>query len=70
MSTEVGKRRGSSRSARVPLGVALVVFVAIGALCSSLAIEGWRSVYPRWSDVVLLGLGVAPSSNAASSSAR
>ncbi len=43
----------------VPLGVAALVFGALGALMGWQAIDGWRTVYPRWSDVVLLALAVA-----------
>ena len=42
------RRRPARRSASL-------VFAAIGALLAWIAIDGWRSVYPRWSDVVLLG---------------
>ena len=49
----------------VPLVVAMIVFAAIGALLAFIAIDGWRTVYPRWSDVVLLGLAVAAFVNAA-----
>ena len=41
------------------------MFVAIGALLVYLAADGWRTVYPRWSDVVLVGLAVAALLNAA-----
>ena len=49
----------------VPLILGIVVFAAIGALLAFIAIDGWRTVYPRWSDVVLLALGVAAFVNAA-----
>ena len=49
----------------VPLVGGIIVFGAIGALLAWIAIDGWRSVYPRWSDVVLLGLAVASFVNAA-----
>ena len=38
---------------------------ALGALLVFLAADGWRSVYPRWNDVVLIGLAVAAFVNAA-----
>ena len=41
----------------VPLGAAAALFVAVGALLIWRALDGWRTVYPRWSDVVLLALG-------------
>ena len=59
VSTAIGNRQWFLSLGALPLGVALAVFVAIGALLFYLAISGWRSVYPRWSDIVLLGLGVA-----------
>ena len=43
----------------------MLAFGAVGALLLFLAINGWRSVYPRWSDVVLIGLGVAACIDAA-----
>ena len=49
----------------MPLALALLVFVAVGALLIFLAADGWRSVYPRWNDVVLVGLAVAALVNAA-----
>ena len=52
-------------AASLPLVVALVVFAAIAVLMFLLAINGWRSVYPRWSDVVLIGVGIAACMNAA-----
>ena len=55
----VGNRRWFVSRGAVPLGVTLVLFVAAGAILFFAAINGWRSVYPRWNDVVLLGLGVA-----------
>ena len=65
VSTAIGNRQWFLSLGALPLGVALAVFVAIGALLFYLAISGWRSVYPRWSDIVLLGLGVAALVNAA-----
>ena len=41
------------------------MFALIGALLAWIAIDGWRTVYPRWSDVVLLGLAFAAFVNAA-----
>ena len=49
----------------VPLVLGIVVFAAIGALLAWIAIDGWRGVYPRWSDVVLLGVAAAAFVNAA-----
>ena len=49
----------------MPLIAGIVVFAAIGAILAWIAIDGWRSVYPRWSDVVLLALAFAAFVNAA-----
>ena len=49
----------------IPLVLAGVVFVGVGALLVFLAQDGWRSVYPRYSDVVLVGIGIALVVNAA-----
>jgi len=49
----------------VPLIAGIVVFAGIGALLAYIAIDGWRSVYPRWSDVVLIALAFAAFVNAA-----
>jgi uncharacterized membrane protein len=65
VTTAIGNRRWFISLGALPLGIALVVFAAIGALLLYLAINGWRSVYPRWSDIVLIGLGVAAFINAA-----
>ncbi len=65
VSTEVGNRRWFLSRGALPLALALLVFAGIGALLFYLALDGWRSVYPRWGDVVLLGVGVAAFVNAA-----
>ena len=59
VDTEVGNRRWFLSRGALPLALALLVFAGAGALLFYLAIDGWRSVYPRWSDVVLLGVGAA-----------
>ena len=65
VSTEIGNQKWFLSIGVLPLVVALLVFVGIAALCFVLAINGWRSVYPRWSDVVLIGVGIAACMNAA-----
>ncbi|HEY7380987.1 MAG TPA: DUF2207 domain-containing protein, partial [Gaiella sp.] len=65
VGTEVGNRRWFRSIGALPLAAALVVFVGLGVLLGWLAIDGWRSVYPRWSDVVLLALAVCSFVNAA-----
>jgi len=65
VGTEVGNRRWFISRGAVPLAVALLLFAGIGALLVFLAANGWRSVYPRWSDIVLVGLAIASFVNAA-----
>ena len=42
-----------------------ILFALVGALLFFLAQDGWRSVYPRYSDVVLVGVGICLIVNAA-----
>ncbi len=65
VDTEVGNRRWFVSLGLVPLVVGLLAFAGLGLLLAYLAIDGWRSVYPRWSDVVLLALSVCSFLNAA-----
>ena len=65
VGTEVGNRKWFISRGAVPLAIALVLFLALGALFVFVAADGWRSVYPRWNDVVLVGLAVATLINAA-----
>jgi len=65
VGTEVGNRQWFLSLGAIPLALALLAFLAIGAMLVFTAANGWRSVYPRWSDVVLLGLGIASSLNGA-----
>ncbi|HEU6444795.1 MAG TPA: DUF2207 domain-containing protein, partial [Gaiellaceae bacterium] len=62
---EVRRRRWFVSMGAVPLGVGVLVFAGIGALLAYLAIDGWRSVYPRWGDALLLALGICSFVNAA-----
>ena len=65
VSGEVTNRSWFRSIGIVPLIAGIVVFAAIGAILAWIAIDGWRSVYPRWSDVVLLALAFAAFVNAA-----
>ncbi len=65
VGTEIGNRKWFISRGAVPLAVALLLFAAIGALLVLLAANGWRTVYPRWTDVVMLGLAVAAFVNVA-----
>jgi hypothetical protein len=58
-ATEETARRGWFRSiGALPLAAAGVVLGGLGALLFFLAANGWRSVYPRYMDVVLVGVGL------------
>ncbi len=48
----------------VPLGIAVVAFALAGGVSIFLAVHHWRPVYPRYSDVLLVGLGVCLVANA------
>ena len=48
----------------LPLALAALAFVGVGVLLIFLAANGWRSVYPRYSDVLLVIAGVASIANA------
>jgi uncharacterized membrane protein len=65
VSGEVGARGWFRSLGLVPLVGGMIVFALIGVLLAWIAIDGWRTVYPRWSDVVLLGLAFAAFVNAA-----
>ncbi len=65
VNKEVRGRKWFVSLGALPLVVGLLAFAGLGALLSYLAINGWRSVYPRWSDVVLLALGICAFVNAA-----
>jgi uncharacterized membrane protein len=65
VSNEIGGRRWFRSLGIVPLVGGMLAFGAIGAILAWIAIDGWRTVYPRWSDVVLIGLAFASFVNAA-----
>ena len=65
VGVEVGDRGWFRSIGVVPLVVGILAFAGLGVLLGFLAIDGWRGVYPRWSDVVLLGLAAASFVNAA-----
>ncbi len=65
VGAEVSKRRWFASMGALPLGVGVLVFAGVGVVLAYLAIDGWRSVYPRWSDAVLLALAVCAFLNAA-----
>src|SRR5439155_3792979 len=47
------------------IGLGIAVFVVVGIILLAIAISGWRSAAPRWSDVVLAALGGCALANAA-----
>src|SRR4029453_2416751 len=65
VGAEGGNRRWFVSLGAVPLVAGLLAFVGLGVLLAYLAIDGWRSVYPRWRDVVLLALCICSFLNAA-----
>ncbi|HET9460932.1 MAG TPA: DUF2207 domain-containing protein [Gaiellaceae bacterium] len=62
---EVGRRRWFWSIGAVPLIVAAVLFGLAGGVLVFLAQDGWRSVYPRYSDVLLVGAAICLLGNAA-----
>src|SRR5581483_3261765 len=56
---EAKRRRWFISAGAMPLAAALAAFGATSAIVYFVAVDGWRSVYPRWSDVVLLGVATA-----------
>ncbi len=60
------ERRSWFRSVgAIPLVLAIVLFALAGAALVYFALSGWRSVFPRYSDVLMLGAGVCLLVNAA-----
>ena len=49
----------------IPLVVAVVLFAVAGGLLVFLGVRDWRPVYPRYSDVLLVGIGACLIANAA-----
>ena len=64
ISKEVKTRKWFLDMGIVPLTIAFLVFVAVGVLLFIDAASRWRPTYVRWSDVELIGLGVASIINA------
>ena len=64
VGAEVKSRRWLTAHGLPVLILALIAFVASGAVMFFVIAQRWRAVYPRWSDVVLLGLAFAAILNA------
>src|SRR4029453_10767672 len=62
---ETGRRRWFRSTGAIPLVVATVLFALAGGLLVFYAVQEWRPVYPRYSDVLLVGVGVCLVANAA-----
>ena len=59
------KRLGWLRSpGALPLGLGVLTFGGAGVILIGLGAKDWRAAYPRWSDVVLIALGIAAIVNA------
>ena len=63
---EGGRRKWFRSTGAVPSSRRARLFAVVGALLVFLAQDGWRSVYPRYSDVLLVGVGIALLVNARS----
>ena len=62
---EVGRRGWFRNSGAIPLVVAVVLFALAGSVLVYFAVRHWRPVYPRYSDVLLVGAGACLVANAA-----
>jgi len=65
VANEAGRLEWFRSTGAIPLVAATVVFGLAGALLVYLAVRDWRPVYPRYSDVVLVGLGACLVANGA-----
>ena len=65
VADEAGRRSWFRSVGAIPLVVAIVLFALAGAALVYFALSGWRSVFPRYSDVLMLGAGVCLLVNAA-----
>src|SRR5262249_37940729 len=62
---EVGVRSWFRSAGAIPLVLATAIFGIAGALLVYFAVREWRPVYPRYSDVLLVGVGACLVANAA-----
>jgi uncharacterized membrane protein len=65
VADETGRLHWFRSNGAIPLVGAGVLFALVGALLVYLAVRDWRPVYPRYSDVVLVGIGAGLIANAA-----
>ena len=62
---ETSRRSWFVSAGAVPLGLGLLAFAATAVILLWVGISGWRPVYPRWRDVVVVALGACAIVNAA-----
>ena len=65
VAAEVDRRSWFRSRGAIPLVLAVIVFALAGALLVYLGVRDWRPVYPRYSDVLLVGVGACLIANAA-----
>src|SRR4029078_2972058 len=65
VADETGRLHWFRSTGAVPLVAATVLFGLAGGLLVFFAVQEWRPVYPRYRDVVLVGVGVCLIANAA-----
>ncbi len=61
---EVGRRSWFRSLGAIPLVVAAILFGLAGGLLIFFASDGWRPVYPRYTDVILVAVGACLIANA------
>ncbi|MGI9659561.1 MAG: DUF2207 family protein, partial [Gaiellaceae bacterium] len=61
----IGRRRWYLDGGKAVLTAAVVTFAVVGGILIAIGVHGWRDVFPRWSDVVLVALGGCLIANAA-----
>ena len=65
VADEVEKRSWFLSLGAAPLGIGLAVLAGTGVVLAWVALSGWRDVYPRWNDALMLALAVCCFLNAA-----
>ena len=65
VADEANRRMWFRSTGALPLVIATVLFALVGGLLVFLAVRHWRPVYPRYSDVLLVGIGACLIANAA-----
>ena len=65
VADEAGRLSWFRSTGAIPLVVAVVLFALVGGLLVFFAVRHWRPVYPRYSDILLVGIGACMIANAA-----